>query len=277
MSKKICIVNMKGGVGKSTLTVQLAWHYATYSDWLKRVLVVDIDPQFNASQYLLGVAKYKQILDSGLSTVYNLFSPPPQTPETVANAKDVVHNVVNVKGGGKIDLMPSQIELAMVLRSPQQKEEILAKAIGELQDGYDIIFIDCPPTESLFTVSAYLASDYALVPVKPEFLSTIGLPLMRSSLNRFSMEHQGHSVELAGVVFNETTDRGEEEKRSKIEVMGLAMGFGWYVFRNEIRHSRSYSKSAREGKPIFWTPHARRQQKETCYSLADELAKRVRL
>ena len=55
MAKKVSLINMKGGVGKSTLTVNLAWHFAAYPQWLKKVLVIDLDPQFNASQYLLGV------------------------------------------------------------------------------------------------------------------------------------------------------------------------------------------------------------------------------
>lgn len=60
MAKRVSLINMKGGVGKSTLTVNLAWHFAAYQHWLKRVLVVDLDPQFNASQYLVGVSKYQR-------------------------------------------------------------------------------------------------------------------------------------------------------------------------------------------------------------------------
>jgi chromosome partitioning protein len=56
MAKTVSLINMKGGVGKSTLTVNLAWHFAAYRNWLKKLLVVDLDPQFNASQYLVGVS-----------------------------------------------------------------------------------------------------------------------------------------------------------------------------------------------------------------------------
>ena len=65
MAIVVSLINMKGGVGKSTLSVNLAWHYAAYSDGLKKVLVVDLDPQFNASQYLVGVTKYQEHLTEG--------------------------------------------------------------------------------------------------------------------------------------------------------------------------------------------------------------------
>jgi chromosome partitioning protein len=73
MAIKVSLINMKGGVGKSTLTVNLAWHYAAYSDWNRKVLVVDLDPQFNASQYLLGVSDYEAILNSNKPTVWDIF------------------------------------------------------------------------------------------------------------------------------------------------------------------------------------------------------------
>jgi cellulose biosynthesis protein BcsQ len=61
MAIKVSVINMKGGVGKSTLCTNLAWHFSAMSNWKKRVLVVDLDPQFNASQYLLGAHQYQSI------------------------------------------------------------------------------------------------------------------------------------------------------------------------------------------------------------------------
>ena len=81
-----------------------------------------------------------------------------------------------------VDLIPSRLELAYTLRQPAQKEHLLAEFISEVEHNYDLILFDCPPTESLFTTAAYLASDYILVPVKPEFLSIIGLPLLARSM-----------------------------------------------------------------------------------------------
>lgn len=64
---------MKGGVGKSTITVNLAWNFAAKSKWKQKVLVVDLDPQFNASQYLIGQSEYKRILDNKIPTIWDVF------------------------------------------------------------------------------------------------------------------------------------------------------------------------------------------------------------
>lgn len=73
MAKKVSLINMKGGVGKSTLAVNLAWQFAGLRKWNKKVLVVDLDPQFNASQYLIGVYKYEKILVQNVPTVWDIF------------------------------------------------------------------------------------------------------------------------------------------------------------------------------------------------------------
>jgi chromosome partitioning protein len=278
MPKKICIINMKGGVGKSTLAVQLAWHFAAYPNWMKRVLVIDNDPQFNASQYLLGIDRYRGIAESGHSTIWNLYNPLSNSRmRSDMHPKDAIVNVAKIKDVGQIDLIPSQPALSAILKNPEEKVELLANSIKEIESDYDLILIDCPPTESLFTFSAYLASNYVLIPVKPEFLSTIGLPLIKSSLDKFSLQYSNHNLELAGVVFNSITNNGSEELLAKEEVRNFADSLGWYVFKNEVRYSRMFPNSSRLGKPIFWTPHTRSQNLAGFYLLADELAKRLEI
>lgn len=279
--KTISLINMKGGVGKSTLAVNLAWHFAAYTRWLKNVLVVDLDPQFNASQYLLGVSRYSnEVLVPGRATVWDIFEQVTHTPRggvpPAVQPDDAILNVASPRGN-RLDLLPSRLELAWSLRQPAQKERLLARFLDRVRDRYDVVIIDCAPTESLLTTAAYLASDYVLVPVKPEYLSTIGLPLLERSLREFEQQYGEHPIEFAGVVFNHASDYRPEEELSKYEVKAEAALRGWPVFDTEVRYSRSYPKGAREGKPIFWTSYARGTRSSEFYGFAAELAVRIGL
>jgi chromosome partitioning protein len=281
MAKKVALINMKGGVGKSTLTVNLAWYFALPDDG-KRVLVVDLDPQFNASQYLLGPSEYLRVLQSGRRTIWDVFEQRTRHPEASAgslSAQDVLHNRVTIpRGGGRIDVILSRLELAFSLKTPyHQKEQELARLLAQIESEYDLILIDCAPTESLLTTAAYLASDFLLVPVKPEYLSTIGLPLLVQSMRDFAQSYPNHALQLAGVVFNATTEYAPEEMLAKDDVRTIAQQPQWYVFDSEVPYSRSFPKSARLGVSIFSTPHTRRMRRILFAAFAIEFARRIGL
>lgn len=277
MAKKVSLINMKGGVGKSTIAVNLAWHFA---DGGKNVLLVDLDPQFNASSYLLGVSRYKEILDKNKPTIWDVFEQHTHTPgkkRSSLNPEDVITNVRQFYGGGHIDLIPSRLELAYSLKSPAQKELLLSKLISKVEHEYHLILVDCPPTESVFTIAAYLTTDFILVPVKLEYLSSIGVALLIRSMDEFHKQYEGHKVKLAGLVFNSTSGYVPEEAESKRDVLGIARKNGWYVFENPITYSRSYPKGAREGRPIFTTTYSRYSQCQKFSEFANEFAKRIGL
>jgi chromosome partitioning protein len=280
MAKIISLINMKGGVGKSTLTVNLAWHFAGYTNWSKKILVVDLDPQFNASQYLVGVTKYENIIKNNKPTIWDIFEQHTKIPtsKNQFEPKEAILQVVRMRDGGKIDLIPSRLELAQSIKqSSPRKEYSLQKTLKQIENDYDIILIDCPPTESLLTTAAYLSSEFILVPVKPEYLSTIGLPLLASSMTDFHEEYKENHLKLSGIVFNAITYYSPEEKRAKEEVKKLAEQNEWYVFSNEINYFRSYPKGAREGQPIFRTSYARTEQAQQFKAFAKEFAKRIGL
>ncbi|HDU8697167.1 TPA: ParA family protein [Morganella morganii subsp. morganii] len=281
MTKVVSLINMKGGVGKSTLSVNLAWHLAAYSNWKKKVLVIDLDPQFNASQYLVGVNKYNTMLEDDKPTTWDIFEQHTRTPGNKSSkkikAEDIIRNVVRYKGGGRIDLIPSRLELSLSLKSSSQKPHLLSKLINDVKNDYDIVLIDCAPTESMLTTAAYISSNYILIPVKPEYLSTIGLPLLKSSIESFLEEYSDNKLEVLGIVFNGTSGYLPEEDKSKNEVKSMALKNNWPIFDSEIPYSRSYPKGAREGKPIFGTSYARTSQCDNFREFANEFGRRVGL
>jgi chromosome partitioning protein len=280
MAKKVALINMKGGVGKSTLTVNLGWHFALGRD-VKRVLIVDLDPQFNASQYLLGQPTYERLLRAGRPTVWDILERSTRSPHaspTPLNVRDTIHNRAVTTHGGRLDLIPSRLDLAFTLKTPyQQKEAELARALSEIEGDYDLILIDCAPTESLLTTAAYLASDFLFVPVKPEYLSAIGLPLLVQSMQEFQATYPQHPLQLAGVAFNASTDYAPEEQLAKANVRQIAAQHQWFVFNAEVPYSRSFPKGAREGMSIYGTSHARRNTRVRFAAFALEFARRIGL
>ena len=281
MSIRVALINMKGGVGKSTITAQLAWQFSCYRKWSKRVLVVDLDPQFNASQYLLGPAKYGALVAGGQKTIWDVMEQGSASPAggrvpRVAPA-DVIVNVKRFTGGGRIDLIPSRLELSWSLRNPAQKERKLTQLLNKVDDDYDLVLVDCAPTDSVLTTSAYFACQKVLIPVVPQYLSSIGLPLLARSINEFEEQNEGESVEVVGIVFNAASDYVPEEATAKGEVRAFATRESYDIFDAEIRYSRSYAKGAREGAPIFRTSYARTKVANQFHAFAVEFAGKVGL
>lgn len=275
----VAMTNMKGGVGKSTLAANLGWHGAYRSN--KRVLLVDLDPQFNLSQYVLGTDGYEAHLGKEKPTIWDVFEQ--FTPTSTAKAAsfspaDAIAQVRIWDDGSRLDLVPSRLELAWTLKNPHEKEQLLRDFLDEVRDEYDLILIDCAPTESMLTTASYLASDFLLVPVKPEFLSTIGLPLLVRSLEDFTKKHKKETPpKLAGVVFNATSASKVEHQRSRDFVTKLAKREKWYVFEKEVGFSDSYPAGARVGRPIFLTDYARSWKIAEFEAVAEEFNKRIGL
>lgn len=280
MAIKVSIINMKGGVGKSTLSTNLAWHFTAMSDWQKRVLLVDLDPQFNASQYVLGVKRYQMdVLKADRPTVWDIFEQATRAPglkSSGRNLEDSILRVLKFKNGHYLDLVPSQLELSSTLKNPSQKEHLLSNFLDSVESLYDLILIDCAPTESVLTTAAYLSTDQILIPVKPEYLSTIGLPLIRQSISEFAKLYR-KQISVAGVCFNMCSDYYPEEATSKKEVTALSGTFGWHVFKEEVPFSRSFPKGAREGSPIFHTSYARSTVAHSVSTFCNAFARRVGL
>lgn len=260
MAKCVSVINMKGGVGKSTLCTNLAWHFSAMANWKRRVLVIDLDPQFNASQYMLGVVKYqKNVIDDNTPTVWDIFEQASRQPGLKSSGRDLKSSIIRVAkfvNGAYLDIVPSQLGLSRTLKNPSQKEHLLANFVADIKGDYDLVLIDCAPTESVLTTAAYLSSDRALVPVKPEFLSTIGLPLIKESMEDFTQSYR-KALDQTLVCFSMSSGYSPEEIKAKSDVKTVSNKYGWKVFNEEIPYSKSFPKGAREGKPIFHTSYAR--------------------
>ena len=259
MATSVSLINMKGGVGKTTLAAQLA-HAAARRDL--RTLAVDLDPQANLSQALLSPEKYVKHLRDKKPTIVQIFEQyfPPTEGSASPRPLDISEVILKKAGyWSNLGLIVSRLELSHTLKNPTGKERRLAKALTKVADDYDLILIDCAPTESILTEAAYHASRYALVPVKPEYLATIGLPLLARSIQEFKYENGDHALDICGIVFNHSSSYsdGPEGSRSIMEVQAEAKKNGWHVFETHVHYSRSYAKAAREGTPIGSTSYAR--------------------
>jgi chromosome partitioning protein len=236
MSEIITVINMKGGVGKTTLSVNLGYVLTYYFD--KKVLLVDIDPQFNATQYLVKQERILKHFETN-KTVYDIFVPKKEAeigisstrtvkPADPIKLQDFVLPISRWEDGSLLDLIPSSLKLINFgVDVPRGTENLLKKFLEGKCKHYDIIIIDCPPTLSLLTLSAYLASKHYVIPIKPDYLSSLGLPLLERGLGEYK-ENFGHSINLLGIVFT----MKDNKSSVSAEVMQDIKAGGWACFEN---------------------------------------------
>jgi chromosome partitioning protein len=282
MAVCISLINMKGGVGKTTLASQIAWYATRELD--KKVLLIDLDPQANASQSVMSPQTYVEYLDGGGLTVADIFEEFTPTGTASGSPKKLnplkaIYNRVSYKDGSLLDIVPSRLELSWTLRSPASKETLLARFVSKVEKGYDLIIIDCSPTDSVLTDAAYHCSRYILVPIRAEFLASIGFPLLNRSIKAFQIRHEDKVIEVCGLVFNDFVRRNEkrEHRLAREDVQKKASQYGWYVFENDIPHSDSYFRAARDGMPIDSTKGTQYMVKSEFAAFAKELFGRVAL
>lgn len=282
MATTVSLINMKGGVGKTTLTFNLAW----YSAWQAnlKVLAVDLDPQSNLSQYLMGAKDYLTYIAANNATIVEVFEQfsAPKTKKGspgLISTDAVIHTLQEWDDGSLLHLVPSRLELAWTLKNPTEKSQLLPQFLSRIEKNYDLIIIDCAPTESILTTAAYRSSRYIVVPVRPEFLATIGLPLLARSLDEFRLMHQDQELDLAGVVFNgkRRVATPPEQRASIKAVKEVAGRFGWPVFENAAHHSDSFPTGSRESTPIFHTKYAQSYVKGEFSNVAEEFLEKVGL
>ncbi|WP_222124030.1 ParA family protein [Bacillus toyonensis] len=206
MGQVISFINMKGGVGKTTLCIGVGEFLANYMD--KKVLFIDVDPQFNTTQSLLNffnledkyLEEYRHTM-----TIKKLFETPttisekPKLPEP----KEVILNL-----NENIDLIPGTINLIFdENKKDGGKTRRLRKFINDydLKNVYDFIFIDCPPTISFYTDAALIASDFYLVPNRVDRYSILGIQLLKQVIDRLVFDEE-LSIKPLGIVYTMVKD-----------------------------------------------------------------------
>ena len=182
MGRIIVIANQKGGVGKTTTAVNLA---ACMAQLDKKTLLIDSDPQGNATS---GMGVDKRELKNSIYDVLINHVPIHQA---------ILHSTVK-----KLDILPSNIDLAgaeIEMVSMISRETILARAVQEIREEYEYIFIDAPPSLGLITLNAFAAADQVLIPIQCEFYALEGLSQLIKTISLIK-KHINKTLEVEGVV-----------------------------------------------------------------------------
>ena len=171
MTRILAIANQKGGVGKTTTSVNLAASLAYYN---RRVLLVDLDPQGNAT---MGSGINKQLCDY---TTYHFLTKRESIGKVISSSAHCNYHVVPSNG----DLVAAEVEL---MQAPE-REQRLAKCLNQVSASYDYIIIDCPPSLNMLTVNALVAGDGVLIPMQCEYFALEGLSALNHTIRKISRD-----------------------------------------------------------------------------------------
>lgn len=223
MGKVISVINMKGGVGKTTLSIGIADYLSTK----KNILLIDADPQFNATQAMLD--NYKEepselddnfytsdVLPSN-KTIYRLFKPQVDMSQSYSTPK-ASEIIIPLKKN--LDILCGDLNLVLVNQSTDTR---FVKRIrhfiedNHLKDIYDYIFIDCPPTLTIYTNSALMASDYYLIPNRIDRYSIVGIDSLQKAISSIVSEER-IDLKCIGLVYTMvSTSLSPKQQRIKTD------------------------------------------------------------
>ncbi len=248
MAIVIPTINLKGGVGKTTTTVGLA--EVLTSEFNKKVLLIDLDPQTNATVMLIGDRRWKELNKNGhtLATLFEEALDPDDTKFILD--KTLQKNVSNIASVKNLDLLPSSLDLiniqdvlAKMPTGPFYADnpiEILKKAIRPIKYNYDYILIDCPPNMGIITLNGLRIANGYLIPAIPDVLSTYGIPYVVDRIDEFS-NNMDIKIEALGIV---VTKFKENSKVHKTTLGKLKKGASQHVFSTVFKESNQVAMAA---------------------------------
>ncbi|MHB1652533.1 MAG: ParA family protein [Desulfitobacteriaceae bacterium] len=253
MTRIIAIANQKGGVAKTTTAINLS---ACLAEMGKRVLLIDLDPQGNATSGI-GIVKGKLA-----RCIYDVLINDVPLEKVIQNTE-----MKNLK------IVPARIELAgaeIELVSLMSRESKLAVALKSVQEEFDFIFIDCPPSLGLLTLNALTAASDVLIPVQCEFYALEGLSLLMNTLNRVR-KHLNPELSVLGALLTMFDARTNLSIQVVDEVKKF---FKQKVFQTIVPRNVRLGEAPSHGKPIvIYDPRSRGS--EVYRDLAKEVLERV--
>lgn len=235
--KVIALANQKGGVAKTTSTVNLGVGLANQGH---KVLLIDADPQGSLT-ISLGV-KNPDDLDASLATVMDAVI----DDEMIAENLGILHHEEGV------DLMPANIELSGMetgLFNIMSREYVLKNYIDKVRHNYDFVIIDCMPSLGMMTINALVAADSVIIPSQPSFLSTKGLNLLLHSISKVKRSINP-KLSIDGILLTMVDSRTNNAK-DIISSLRSGVGQNIKVFDTEIPHSVRATECSLTGKSIF--------------------------
>jgi chromosome partitioning protein len=287
MSAVVTVMNMKGGVGKTTVCAHLGQMLARrkISNAFKRVLLIDYDPQFNLSQAYLRSKRYFE-LERAHQTCLQILQDPStaldpfqiQTPTTTVppSVSVLAESVAKSSTGMLLDLIPSTLNLMYVALgtstgNTEIVEERFKAFIGQCRQQYDLVIIDCHPAGSILTRTSLHNSDHVLIPVAPQAYAARGVALMAKFIDA---NRAGTAMPTAHVLFNLTPRTGlpsqaEVQIRTQYPDLCLTQTLHKYKVFSEPQEGRGFVFGS--GKPYSTEAYANLRK------VAEEFAARIKL